>query len=580
LKDWSIEIQGKTVTGSMYDLLAGPQPTDVPPATLPALFYPIPLGVWLPWQVQAASDDALFPDAWTFDVDQSYTPLKDGTAQANVIATGKLPVNDFSPGVGSPSIGTIAQSTTGGSIPGGVTIRVTVCAMDTNGLATPPAAIALVVVPAGTDTNSITLGEIVWPRIGNLASYNVFASTSDSDIGQIAAAAGTLTGGAGNVYTPNSITLTALEPDAWGLPNSNVAKVRIKVKLHRHAGDTGTAVTAVNDPTLITSQELIDTSGSPVNWTGRVVSVIGRPNASTPFASFNITSWDPTTGEMGLDRDCSTDNYIAVGDAITIRSQDSSLGATAAVVTTVTDPFYENVTNSYGGLAVNAEGGNLIRVIAGTGQGQTPAKITGNTSTSITFQPGLLMDETSIWIVETPGWAFTQDSNAIDNSDPTKASSLTIPTANFIEQPILIEGFTVDVNGNESDEGDGPIREDWIYGEVGALSGAMSLSIFGTLAIGSNLAPPAFYLTNVTLSQGVTVLVTGAPTGANLVFEIYAGSTPLFTVALGNALTVLAGQTIGSVAGTPTIPEDTAVIVNIVQVGTTFPGANATLQFS
>jgi hypothetical protein len=108
----------------------------------------------------------------------------------------------------------------------------------------------------------------------------------------------------------------------------------------------------------------------------------------------------------------------------------------------------------------------------------------------------------------------------------------------------------------------------------------MSLSIFGTLAIGSNLAPPAFYLTNVTLSQGVTVLVTGAPTGANLVFEIYAGSTPLFTVALGNALTVLAGQTIGSIAGTPTIPEDTAVIVNIVQVGTTFPGANATLQFS
>jgi hypothetical protein len=447
-----------------------------------------------------------------------------------------------------------------------------------DGLATPPAAIALVMVPAGTNTNTITLGEIVWPSVGDLASYNVFASTIDSDIGQVGA--GALTNAGSNVYTPGSITLTALEPNAWGLPNPNVAKVRIKVKLHRHAGDTGTAVTAVNDPTLITSQELIDLSGSPVDWTGRVVSVIGRPNASTPFASFNITSWDATTGEMGLDRDCSTGGYIMAGDAITIRSQDLSLGATAAVVTTVTDPFYENVTNAYGGLAVNVEIGNLIRVIGGTGAGQTPAKITANTSTSVTFQPGLLMDETSKWIIETPGWAFQQDSNAIDNPDPTKATSLTIPTANFIEQPILIEGFTVDVNGNESDEGDGPVREDWIYGEVGALSGALSLSIFGTLAIGSNLAPPAFYLTNVTLSQGVTVLVTSAPTGADLVFEIYAGATPLFTVALGNALTVAAGQTIGSVAGTPTIPEDTAVIVNIVQVGTTFPGANATLQFS
>ena len=123
-KDWSVQIEAQTVTASMYDLDVGPKPMDVVPAPMPALFYPIPLGpVWAPYQVQASSSDALFPSEWTFDSDQEYTTLADGSALASLIVTGKLPVNEFSAtGAGAPGIGSISQSTTGGSLPADITL--------------------------------------------------------------------------------------------------------------------------------------------------------------------------------------------------------------------------------------------------------------------------------------------------------------------------------------------------------------------------------------------------------------------------------------------------------------------------
>ena len=119
-KDWSVTITAKTVTASMYDLDVGPKPLDVTPAPLPALFYPIPLGpAWAPYQIQARADDALFPGEWTFDTNQSYAQMADGSMLANLVVTGKLPVNTFSPGVGAPVAGGITVNTTGGSLAGG-----------------------------------------------------------------------------------------------------------------------------------------------------------------------------------------------------------------------------------------------------------------------------------------------------------------------------------------------------------------------------------------------------------------------------------------------------------------------------
>jgi hypothetical protein len=87
------------------------------------------------------------------------------------------------------------------------------------------------------------------------------------------------------------------------------------------------------------------------------------------------------------------------------------------------------------------------------------------------------MDITSVWIVEGPTWAYQADSSAAGNSSPTTAITLSIPTQNFILQPMLIAGFTVDVNGVESpDDGDAPIREDWIYGSLGTVTVSQSMT--------------------------------------------------------------------------------------------------------
>jgi hypothetical protein len=487
-KDWSVEVDVQTVTESMYNLLVGPQPTDVAPTPLQVLAWPVPLTVWMPWQVQAAGNDALFPGVWTFDADQSYTATADLGQQASIVAMGKLPVNSlldvsgpYQQSVVATGTPAIQVLTTGGSIPGGSLLRIAFNAVDSNGLPTPTTNIALVQVPAGTDTNQIVLNNIVWPAVTGLDYAHIFASTQDDDIGLVYSTELTATG-SGTTYTPNSITLDGPIQPAWGIPNPNIAKVRLKAKLELHAGDVGVAVTGIATNQIISS-ELVDTVGSPpIDWTGRVVSVIGRADASTPFASFNVTAFAASTGTLTLDRDPT--GIVEVDDAITIRCQDTSLGSTAAAVTTVTDSYLSNVANytvsggvttpaPYTGLPTNALVGNLIRVLANTGQGQLPSKITSNTATSISFQPALTMDETSVWVIEGPGWLWQQDVSVIQNLDPTKPTTITIPTTNYIDQPLLIEGFLVDVNGNESPEGDGPIREEWIYGSAGNIEAAI-----------------------------------------------------------------------------------------------------------
>src|SRR5579884_3925826 len=252
MKDWSVKLEAQTVTASMYDLDVGPKPMDVAPAPLPPLFYPIPLGpAWAPYQVQAAADDALFPGEWTFDTNQSYAQLADGSILANLIITGKLPTNAFSPGVGAPVAGNIVLNNSGGSLAGGTTIRLTLCALDANGLPSAPMAIAIVPLPTGSSTYSITLNDIVWPAVAGLQSYVVFAAAQDDLI--CAQQNGALTPtGDGATYTPGSITFAGpLQRSTYGLPSPYVKKLRLKAEHEIHGGVLGGTIDSVSAGTLV-----------------------------------------------------------------------------------------------------------------------------------------------------------------------------------------------------------------------------------------------------------------------------------------------------------------------------------------
>jgi hypothetical protein len=275
-KDWSITIEGKTVTPSMYDLEAGPKPSDVLPKPLPVLFYPPPLGEWAPFQVQADPNDPLWANEWTFDLAQSYQELADGSALARVTTTGKLPVTSFIPNCGAPVIkaGQLSQQPTGGFLPGGVTLRASICATNAQGQLSPPSDVILVPIEAGTDTNFFQLDGVLWPPAPGLTGFVVFVSNVDDLI--CAQATGAIVGDANNNYTPTTIILEGnnlsgttgpLLRSTWGLPNENIQKVRINGRRLIHGGIFGAIVNSVSVNQIVSSQTITSPDGLGLDLT-------------------------------------------------------------------------------------------------------------------------------------------------------------------------------------------------------------------------------------------------------------------------------------------------------------------------
>ncbi|MGD0777103.1 MAG: hypothetical protein ABSC05_30150, partial [Candidatus Solibacter sp.] len=457
-KDWSVDITARTVTASMYDLTVGPKPLDVAPAPLPVLFYAIPFRpAWAPYQVQAPSTDALFPNEWTFDLSQVYNPSADGNAQASITAAGKLPVNSFIPNVGAPNItsGSITQATTGGWIKGGTTLRVAVCAIDAMSGLTPPSQIVLLQFPVGTDTNSFTLSGIIWPAASGLTGYVVFMSTQDDLI--CYTHTGNLTASGGS-YTPTSITCIGPVPrSTWALPNNNVAGVELKGKLLVHGGVLGARVDTCTGSTIVAA-ETIDAAGTD-NWAGRVLAIIGRYDGAAPYVSFSITAFNAATGTFTLATDAAAAGVLS-GDAFVVCFKGYDNRSNPLVLT---DAGLLGAESGHGGLIAHAEKGLVIRVIAGTNRGAT-AKVVDNTTTAYTLDQPLLIDSTSVWIVEDTAWSNSVRSDDAGNANYQLATSLTLPTTNFLDFSMLVGGFTENTSGLESSDASAPVRMVYIYG--------------------------------------------------------------------------------------------------------------------
>jgi hypothetical protein len=116
---------------------------------------------WAPYQVQALSSDALFPNEWTFGLSQAYTPTSGTDWLAVATVTGVQPINQFIANSTAPviALGNVFVSSTGGSIPGGSTVYLAIGALDAGGNPVPGSIILSVAIPSGTNTNSITLGD-------------------------------------------------------------------------------------------------------------------------------------------------------------------------------------------------------------------------------------------------------------------------------------------------------------------------------------------------------------------------------------------------------------------------------------
>jgi hypothetical protein len=344
----------------------------------------------------------------------------------------------------------------------------------------------------------------------------------------------------------------------------------LKAKHEIHGGIIGGSIDSVSAGTLVTGC-LAGTppSGNPsFTPVGRIISIIGRPEAATPFFSARVTSWDHTTGTIGVTPD--PNGIVQAGDCFVLRFTADASNATAP--TSITDSGCRN--NVYpNGLMPGAEVGNLVRVIQGASRGTPPRKITANTATTITWDLPMVINPGDVWIIEEPTWPYSCDTTSLDNGNPLAVTTINMPTGNFVNETLVIAGFTVDVNGNESPDGDAPIREDWVFGAEGLSKVAgLVFQMLGTLGVESNAAQPLYLNGPVTVGD-VKAYVQAAPTGAGITFTIYVGGAAWLS------LTIPAGLT--SVVATPLqigaltqIPANTAVSIGITAVGTTFPGAN------
>ena len=106
----------------------------------------------------------------------------------------------------------------------------------------------------------------------------------------------------------------------------------------------------------------------------------------------------------------------------------------------------------------------------------------------------------------------------------------------------------------------------------------LTITVPGTLAIGSNAGQvPAFYNAPVQW-QGFTLAVGSAPTGSAIEVNVGLATSPetvLFTLTIGAGdLSVSATST--QISGAGAIPENTNIVLDIIEVGSTFPGANLT----
>jgi hypothetical protein len=227
------------------------------------------------------------------------------------------------------------------------------------------------------------------------------------------------------------------------------------------------------------------------------------------------------------------------------------------------------------GLIPNKENGLVAFVIAGTGIG-TSVKIASNTQTRyyIVGAWPVTPDATTRIVILDSMINFLPLSDKINNSVPQLVESYLADVLNYQDQTIFVQVGTMAANGNESSAGLDPFREIYLFGQAGQITGSpdITLTVSGTLAIGSNQAPLAAINSN-TSARAVVAYVKTAPTGANLILNINVGGF------LWMSLTIVAGTTTAEatpsqIAAVSTIQAGSLVTLDITAVGTTVPGSD------
>src|SRR5690606_4917231 len=147
----------------------------------------------------------------------------------------------------------------------------------------------------------------------------------------------------------------------------------------------------------------------------------------------------------------------------------------------------------------------------------------------------------------------TSESATNDNAQTDVSTTLNVD--NYRRQMLLVQALTMDGGGDTSQEYFSPVREVHLFGGAGTVSftGAVSMGVEGTLAIGSDLAPRVS-LHKEAAAVAVRAEVKQAPVGADLVIKIYTDATLFMTLTMAAGTTIIEA-TQAELAAAPAIPE-------------------------
>ena len=499
--------------------------------------------------------DALRPDEHGF-----YATWSDSGWAAGANRTARFwcfpPINSFSPLPPPKTLIVGTSLSTGGVLAGGRSYWVWICAEDAAALLTVPS-MSRVDVPAGTATNSLTLAPVVWDPAS--VAYHMWISDTPARpyyYGRFSGA-------------PSSINLTSglasASHNQVPIPDPALSAIRLKMKRILVAGAWEGNLTSATALSLTCVA-----AGWTVNqWAGRYVTMVGRADPTNLVDMPPMTSWviasntsdtltlqagwsDPTTLLTGTWTEC----YIVI-----------RCTATSASAASITDTALN--------LAVGTQQGRVVRIIKGTGVGQT-VMVASNTTNSFTVTPAWAVapDTTSVFWIEEPAW-MSQIDYAIKNARWDFALNIFAVQYSFVitglsKVHLLFQPLGVNAAGVETTEALAypAISDLYFFLDTSIpLSAAAQLTLSGTLAIGADLCPITQLNGDVTPTM-IAVAVKQPPLGASLTVVIYAGLAVYATLVIP-ALQMSAHLAVGA-----QILAGTNIRVDITSCGTTFPGAD------
>jgi len=389
------------------------------------------------------------PDMFVWGLTDALLPLHSGfqlglnlaVFPAQISITGNVPVNTQPTGL-PPAVPLQGSfSSTGGFLKPGTYV----VAFSPNGQNGPLSNFITVVVQPGTNTNAITVSGIQWR---NGAAPNIQPYIGYSPLSMLAlSSAGYTSSNPDSHGNPTSFTIGYTALSGPGLPDVNLNQFLVEETPIIHGGVWGDTISSVSGAVLTFNAG----AWNPSQWVGYTLSLYYRPGVVVqPGLNFKVSASTSNTLTM-------SHAGFQAGDVVVLRPMAGNITSN-----TIGDTNFQNSYNANAGLTVNAEAGNIILIIAGTGAWQSPKSIVSNTATVFTIAGSwdVTPDATSIFIVVSPSPVYSNYTQNVTGTGNV-ATVATVPaiTNLALPQSLLITVFTADVNGNTAPMQYQPSRE-------------------------------------------------------------------------------------------------------------------------